>query len=227
VHKLSDTGYSVISIDLASKPELPGKFIKYDLRDLKSESGRLYLLTEVRKACGAESISAVVNNAAIQILGSTEDLRLEDFSKTMDVNVFAPLALIQLFLADLKSNKGTVVNIGSIHSSLTKPGFVSYATSKSAIEGLGSALAVDLGKTGITINTIKPAAIQTEMLEESFVNSPNDLEQLAGFHPSGIIGQVGDVAELVTYLISTSSQFLNGSSIDLSGAIHHRLHDPN
>jgi NAD(P)-dependent dehydrogenase (short-subunit alcohol dehydrogenase family) len=60
-------------------------------------------------------------------------MELADFQQSIDVNVTAPLLLIQMFQESLATANGSVVNIGSIHSSLTKPTFVSYATSKAAL----------------------------------------------------------------------------------------------
>jgi NAD(P)-dependent dehydrogenase (short-subunit alcohol dehydrogenase family) len=170
-------------------------------------------------------LKALVNNAAIQILAGMEELEIDDFIASMDINVVAPLVLSKLTFPHLKKNDGSIVNIGSIHSKLTKPGFISYATSKSAISGLTQAMAVDTGSS-VRVNAILPAAIETQMLKEGFSGNDKGYQQLCDFHPSGQIGKAEDVAELVYFLVNSSNRFLNGSTIDMTGGIHCRLHDP-
>ena len=173
------------------------------------------------------SLLGIVNNAAIQVLDSTEDLILSDFENTLRINVTAPLMLTQLFLESLKKSKGAVVNIGSIHARLTKPKFISYATSKSALRGLTQALAVDLGKTGVRFNTIEPAALDTEMLKDGFRNHPEGFKQLENYHPVARIGDPLEVAKIVAFLLSDECRFMTGAVLSADGAISVRLHDPN
>lgn len=171
-------------------------------------------------------LKGLVNNAAVQVLDHVGDLQLEQFEHTMRVNVSAPLMLTQLFLQELVTEKGAVVNIGSIHAKATKERFVSYATSKAALRGLTQAMAVDLGPSGITVNVIEPAALDTEMLREGFADNLEGLTALKRYHPIGRIGEAAEVAKLAHFLVSGECGFLTGAVIPLDGAIGARLHDP-
>lgn len=228
--ELSLAGYQVIAIDLQSQKVEAACFIQEDLSAfVLDESRRQGLGQEIRAWLKRNELPLVgiVNNAAVQILDSTEDLTLGDFEETLRINLTAPLMLTQLFLPELRKSKGAVVNIGSIHARLTKPGFVSYATSKSALRGLTQALAVDLGAQGIRINAIEPAALNTEMLRDGFRHQPDAIKELQAYHPAGRIGEPKEVAKIVVFLLSAQCQFMTGSVLSADGAISVRLHDPN
>lgn len=175
--------------------------------------------------CQKFDLKALVNNAAIQILADVDTVTVDDFLLTQAVNVAAPLLLSKLCLPNMQLGQGAIVNIGSIHAELTKPEFISYATSKAAIKGLTQAMAVDLSGRA-RVNCIEPAAIATSMLIDGFKDKPGKLEELESCHPSGHIGSTGQVAELCYFLVDGKVSFLNGACIGLNGGITARLHDP-
>jgi NAD(P)-dependent dehydrogenase (short-subunit alcohol dehydrogenase family) len=219
-------GYKVFGTDLlADSNDLDG-YIQFDIRKLATEiSKRKEFSGLIEELVGTSELVCLINNAAIQILSSIEELEIEDFINTIDTNLVAPLILSKFTFPYLKKNNGSIVNIGSIHSKLTKPGFISYATSKSGLLGLTQAMAVDAGNE-VRVNAILPAAIETQMLKEGFSENDEDYQQLCEFHPVGRIGKVEEVAELVYFLTNSNTQFLNGTTIDMSGGMHCRLHDP-
>lgn len=220
-------GYHVIGLDLHPEPaQKLDAYFPIDLAELvKSTELQAGLKTSVHDYLNTSSahLSSVVNNAAVQVLGDLSTVTMDDFLLSQTVNVAAPLLLSQLFLPYME--QGAIVNIGSIHAQLTKPGFISYATSKAAIKGLTQAMAVDLaGKA--RVNCIEPAAIATDMLVDGFKESPEKLDELKACHPAGKIGEPAEVAELCYFLVSSKSSFLNGACIGLNGGIAARLHDP-
>ena len=133
--------------------------------------------------------------------------------------------MVQGLLSTLKKNHGSVVNISSIHATLTKPDFSPYAISKSAMDGMTRALAVELGKN-VRVNAIAPAAISTPMPEAGFKGRPEAFRQLSEMHPTGEIGKPNDVANLALFLVSEKASFINGSILGMDGGIRGRLHDP-
>ena len=167
-----------------------------------------------------------MNNAAHQVVSNFEGLTNADWRTTMDTNVHAPFALTQLFLPELKSGRGSVVNVASIHANLTKPGFVAYASSKGALVSLTKSLAVDLGPCGVRCNAILPAAISTPMLMDSFKADPKAYSRLAELHPVGRIGTPGEVAEFVAFLAGDGAGFITGSALAIDGGMGGRLQDP-
>jgi NAD(P)-dependent dehydrogenase (short-subunit alcohol dehydrogenase family) len=169
-------------------------------------------------------LDVLINNAAVQKLDKLEHVKLDEWQETLNVNLTGPMLLSKLFLKRLEESQGAIINIASIHHEQTKPRFVSYATSKSALVGLTRALAVDLGGR-VRVNCISPAAVETSMLRAGFNNSEKALDELRAIHPVGRIGQPEDVAKLALFLAEDVNGFLHGANISLDGGIASVLKD--
>jgi NAD(P)-dependent dehydrogenase (short-subunit alcohol dehydrogenase family) len=220
-------GYHVIASDCAEECPLAevDAWVSIDLDRLCRESDyRQRMVEKLRQSAGGYDITLLINNAAVQIIKSTESLTVEDWTATVNVNLLAPFLLIQAFLPDLEASVGSVVNISSIHSTQTKPGFTAYATSKAAMNGLTKSLAVELGSR-VRINAICPAAIATPMLTASFSGFEARLDELGQMHPVGRIGKPEEVAALALFLASDAAQFITGAEISLDGGIGSQLRD--
>ena len=220
-------GYKVIATDIVNDQNHTNHcFIKADLLNIvENENQRNIFKEKVKEALQKDKLYAIINNAGFQINKEFKTLSLTDWKYTMDINFFAPLVLSKLFLDELIASKGTIINISSIHSSLTKKGFSAYATSKAALSGLTKSMSVELGSK-IRINGVEPAAIETEMLKNGFKDSINNIDMLSDFHPTGFIGKPQDISQAVLFLLNPLNKFLNGSIIKVSGGINNCLHDP-
>jgi len=219
-------GWTVVGADMEPTAGSPQRFVKADLSTLCSEENKLKkFVVDVHAAIDGEPIAALVNNAAVQILGGLGDLDATAIRKSMDVNAIAPFLLAKAFLADLKKKSGVIVNIGSVHAQATKPGFSAYATSKAALHGLTRALAVDLGPD-IRVNTLAPAAVSTDMLKAGFEKNPAAYAALESVHPAGRIASPDEIARMAVYLTSKDASFITGATIYADGGILSRLHDP-
>ena len=191
----------------------------------RDEDARLDFIAKVREHLADGKLDSLINNAAVQILGATEDITLDDFRFSFDVNVAAPFAFVQGFLKELTEANGRVVNIGTVHAQSTKAGFVAYATTKTALHGLTRALAVDLGPD-IRVNTLAPAATATPMLMAGFENNPEAFQALSDAHPLKRIADPSEIAKAALFLSGSDSSFLTGSTIYADGGVLSRLHDP-
>jgi NAD(P)-dependent dehydrogenase (short-subunit alcohol dehydrogenase family) len=225
VRILRDNNYRVVCIDVADAHELGKDFLRIDLSNLSSSKRVGELSEQLAEAIDSDRLVGLVNNAALQIVKPFNELTVEQVMDSLQVNCVAPFALAKASFDYLKKPHGTIVNIGSIHSKLTKPGFVAYAASKSAVEGLTRAMAVELGAS-IRVCAIIPAAIATPMLTAGFEDNPQGLNKLSSFHPAGIVGSTDEVGELVNLLIGGSLPFSNGAVWNLDGGISGVLHDP-
>jgi NAD(P)-dependent dehydrogenase (short-subunit alcohol dehydrogenase family) len=103
---------------------------------------------------------------------------------------------------------------------------MAYASSKSALRSLTSSLAVELGDRA-SFCLIEPAAINTEMLRSGFQDNEGFLESLMAIHPCGSIGEASDIAEMVFFLASMKTNFINGSIFSIDGGIRGVLSDLN
>lgn len=222
------SGYHVLALDCLSKPDdlQKCKYLRVDLaRLVSSPSYAAKNMSKITELIGDNGLDVLVNNAAIQVLGGVETLLLDDWRKTLDINLLAPFVLTQALLPQLEAAEGCVINISSIHARLTKPNFVAYATSKAALSGMTRAMAVDLGGR-VRVNAIEPAAISTEMLKAGFDGQSEKLTQLEACHPQGRIGTPEEVAALALSIASGDLRFMHGACVPLDGGISGRLHDP-
>jgi len=219
----TDTAAALAGVSVQASATLPT-----DLAGLADDPGSVAEFgRSVRAATMGIPLAALVNNAAVQRTNPTEAVTVSDWSVSLAVNLRVPFQLVQHFLPELTAARGSVVNIGSIHARQTKPEFVVYATTKAAIDGLTRALAVDLGRLGVRVNAIAPAAISTPMLEAGFKSLPAEIRrQLDAFHPVGRIGTAAEVAALALWLADDSPAFLTGACVSMDGGISGRLHDP-
>lgn len=224
----SENGYSVVATDITdiTKKTPNVTNLKIDLEQIVlDEAYAKNLQREVHEITSGIGLTALVNNAAVQILGSIDKVSRDDWLKSMNVNFSAPFFMTQMFLDSLKRNKGSVVNISSIHALQTKRNFVTYATSKGALSSLTRNMAVDIGN-GVRVNAIEPAAVSTDMLRAGFEGKEEQFELLEAFHPIARIATPEEVAQLALFLCSEQSSFIHGACLNATGGIHGCLSDP-
>ncbi len=199
------------------------RFIRFDLHEFVRDAGYRIKFTQIFEEL-IPKLDVLINNAAVQRLDRLANIKLEDWQETLNVNLTGPMLLSKLFLARLEKSQGCIINIASIHQQLTKPAFVSYATSKSALVGLTKAMAVDLeGK--VRVNAISPAAIETEMLRAGFEHDEAAIDELRKIHPVQRIGYPDEVAKLALFLASENLGFIHGANLTLDGGISSVLKD--
>jgi NAD(P)-dependent dehydrogenase (short-subunit alcohol dehydrogenase family) len=223
-----EAGWRTVGVDLPDAgPSGADVDVPIDLRSIASdESVGEVMGAELRAAAGNAVISCLVNNAAVQRLGSVSELQLHAVRETMDVNLVAPLRLSQVLLADLEACGGSIVNVSSVHATATKAGFVAYAASKAALSGLTRAMAVDLGGR-VRVNAIELGATRTPMLEAGFKGRAEKLQALAHYQPIGRLASPIEVGRVVLVLADPElGGFITGSCMRLDGGVTARLHDP-
>lgn len=220
----STAGFYVYGTDLnESGMDYCDEFFHFDLNSFVKEQAYASKW-ESKFHATISSLDVLINNAAVQLLGSLAELSRADWAETLNVNLSGPLLLSQLFSERLESCNGSIINIGSIHERLTKKRFISYATSKSALIGLTKALAVDLeGK--IRVNAISPAAVKTQMLLDGFNGKDAVVKKLEKMHPVNRIGLPQDVARLALFIASENNGFIHGANFQLDGGMSSVLKD--
>lgn len=224
----SSAGYQVIATDIEVKPDGLDclHYIQADLSSIvDDEQYAANFFSTVRKHIGGNGLHVLINNAAIQILGGVDSLSRQDWQNTLEVNLLAPFFMTKALLPELELARGSVINISSIHATLTKSNFVAYATSKAALSGMTKAMAVDLGSR-VRVNAIEPGAIETQMLIAGFNDNLAQLEKLKHCHPAGQIGQADKLAKLAIAIADDGMSFLHGACVPFDGGIRSRLFDP-
>ncbi|WP_434030629.1 3-oxoacyl-ACP reductase family protein [[Pseudomonas] boreopolis] len=169
-----------------------------------------------RAAADLGRIDILVNNAGVLVAGDVAGFALEDFDRTMAVNLRAVFVATQAVLPHMREG-GRIVNIGScLAARAGRPGIAVYASSKSALDGLTRGLARDLGARGITVNLVHPGPTDTDM-------NPADgprADVLRAQMPIPRYGEGSNIAGLVAWLASEEGRYANGASYALDGGIN-------
>ena len=228
VNSFHAKGYLVIATDVLPPVEnLPYEhFIQADLQEaVSNEKCAEEFFRQIKSFLPEKKLNALVNNAAVQILSPSEQLTRANWHTTLDVNLLAPFFLSQALMPELEADRGAIVNVSSIHATLTKADFVAYATSKAALSAMTRCMALDLDNN-VRINAIEPAAVSTKMLTAGFAKSHMNLKDLERLHPLGRVASPTEIANAAIFLCSTDASFVHGSCLSVSGGIHSCLLDP-
>ena len=219
--KFANAGYNVILMYHTNREAieaLVSKFpascqylmIKCDLTDYSQVQNAVSI---IHTQLG--SISVLINNAGIaypqMLFSDTTDNQMIHLFQT---NVYSQIRLTRLLLNDIRSNKGSIINISSIWGLTGASCEVLYSASKAAIIGFTKALAKEIGPSEVTVNCICPGFIETPM--NSSISSDSK-ESFRASTPLQRIGTPYDVAEAVYYL--SKSSFITGQVIAVDGGV--------
>src|SRR5699024_768454 len=163
-----------------------------------------------QKTCS--KISVLVISAAIQKNESWENFSIVDSEKILYTNLFGTLYCLFEGTKYIEIG-GCVVNVSSIHGKVPRTGRYSYDMAKAGIEILLKELAIEYGPKGIRINNIEPGCIDTPMNKSNDIFSSDVLSKI----PLGYIGSTSEVAELIYFLSSKASSYINGASVTIDG----------
>lgn len=165
-------------------------------------------------------IDVLVNNAGEYIYRSADKFSLDELSHILALNLKAPMYLASRAVKNMKQNKfGRIVNIGSISGVMGEANASLYSASKSGLLGFTKAAALELAEFGITVNTINPGWVDTELGQNSIQESEFTKEEILSFIPQRRFVTPEEVAALVRYLISDGAKGVTGQSINLCAGL--------
>ena len=168
-------------------------------------------------------LDILVNNAAIDPAAPFLQVREDVWDQVIDTNLKGTFFCAQQAARKMmcQAGQGRIINISSVHSQATMPGFSVYSASKGGMNALTRELALELAPHGITVNAVAPGAIEVE----KFVNDPlYDRDALAAEIPSGRVGKPEDISGMVAFLCSDDAAWLTGQVITVDGGTLTRLY---
>jgi len=189
-----------------------GRFIQVDVTSSEALENIVTLIHEE-----SNQIDILVNAAGINLRTSAEDLTLDEWQKTIDINLTAPFHLSQLVADSMKKNKwGRIINIASLQSLRAFDNSIPYGASKGGIMQLTRALAQAYSKDGVLVNAIAPGFFRTN-LTESLFQDPGKLKTLADKTMMGRNGEEKDIFGISVFLCSNANSYVTGQTIFLDG----------
>ncbi|MGE6608212.1 SDR family NAD(P)-dependent oxidoreductase [Halomonas sp. NPDC076908] len=169
----------------------------------------------LKQALASHSFDILVNNAGTNRPKPLADVSEDDYATVMDLNVRACYFLTQTIVGQMP-NGGSVINISSQMGHVGAANRSLYCASKSAVEGMTRAMAVELGPRGIRVNSVCPTFIETPMTRPYF-EQPGFLESVIAKIPLGRLGQVEDIMGSVVFLASPAAAMVTGSALMVDG----------
>lgn len=164
-----------------------------------------------------KKIDILVNNAGIRFIKSVMETSIEDWDKTLQVNLTGAFLCIKAAIPHMiRQGSGKIINISSSAALIGRPNRSAYCASKSGIIGLTRSLAAELGPNGICVNAIAPGIIETSLTANYFQDSGVAC-RIKNVIPQGRWGQPEDIAFATLYLASAASNFVTGVVFSVDG----------
>ena len=163
-------------------------------------------------------IGILVNNAGICNYSDYFSISLEQFRKTLDVNLTGHFFLTQLVAENMVKNhiKGSIINMGSLNSFFGGATQVDYSISKAGIHLFTRSLSASLGPYGIRVNTVCPGIIPTDINKKRYADATTKAERIKKI-PLGRFGTPGEIASVVSFLASSEASYITGQAIIVDG----------
>src|SRR5690606_18559672 len=163
-------------------------------------------------------VDVLVNNAGITRDGLFRKMSLDDWRAVIDTNLNSLFNVTKQVLEDMLERQwGRIINISSVNGHKGQFGQTNYSTAKPGIHGFSMALAQEVANKGVTVNTVSPGYIGTDMVRAI---RPDVLEKIVATIPVKRLGSPEEIASIVSWLASDESGFSTGADFSLNGGLH-------
>ncbi len=187
--------------------------------DVSKEHQVDHMFDECKKELGTATI--LVNNAGIDNRRSKlVDQKLEDWQRTLEINLTGPFLCCRRFVSDVKRAKesGRIINVTSVHEDIPAPDGAAYCASKGGLRNLTRCLALELAEDQIQVNNIAPGMILTPINQE-YIDDPEKLKEAEEGIPLHRAGKPEEIAKLALFLASPDANYCSGSTYFMDGGL--------
>jgi 3-oxoacyl-[acyl-carrier protein] reductase len=181
----------------------------------KAEVEKLFDAT--KKAFG--TIDILVNNAGVYQFAPLEEITEEEFHREFNTNVLGMMLATQEALKHFGPEGGSVINIGSLASSLTPPTAVVYNATKGAVDAITRTLAKELGPRKIRVNSINPGMVITDGVISAGFHESDMRKMFESQTPLGRVGETEDIAPAAVFFASDDSKWISGETLRIAGGL--------
>jgi acetoacetyl-CoA reductase len=163
-------------------------------------------------------ISVLVNNAGITRDGQFHKMSKADWDAVISTNLNSMFNVTKQVVGDMIEAKfGRIINISSVNGQKGQFGQVNYSTAKAGLHGFTMALAQELASKGVTVNTVSPGYIGTEMVKAI---RPDVLEKIVAGVPAKRLGTPEEIASIIAWIASEEGGYATGADFSLNGGLH-------
>jgi len=212
--KILATGTKIEKLEQLKSKYKDLKFLKFDIS--QNENIEEFIENATTELGG--SLDCIVNNAGLTKDNLAIRMSFDEWKKVIDVNLTSTFLLSKFAIKKMLKNKsGKIVNITSVVGHTGNLGQANYTASKAGIIAMSKSLAIEYAKKNININCISPGFIKTAMtdkIDEKFK------ELIVSKIPSGRLGEPEDIANVVLFLASDQSNYINGETIHVNGGMY-------
>ncbi len=190
-----------------------GELLRADLSSSEETKFMFYYIEDTFK-----KLDVLVNNAGLTKDVSIFNLNpMQDIDNVLNVNAKGPIACIH-YAAKLMfpQKSGSIINISSVSASFGNPGQIIYSASKGAVNSITLTAAKELAPFGIRVNGVAPGFIETDMIKTI---PEAKLKRYLSNIPTGKMGNVEDVANAVSFLVSDNSKYIIGQTLVIDGGL--------
>ncbi len=163
-------------------------------------------------------VSVLVNNAGITRDGQFRKMSKADWDAVISTNLNSMFNVTKQVIDDMvEAGWGRIVNISSVNGQKGQFGQVNYSTAKAGLHGFTMALAQEVASKGVTVNTVSPGYIGTDMVRAI---RPDVLEKIVGTVPVKRLGEPEEIASIVSWLASAEGGYSTGADFSVNGGLH-------
>jgi NAD(P)-dependent dehydrogenase (short-subunit alcohol dehydrogenase family) len=184
--------------------------------DVSNLAGIPGLVEKIVKQFGR--IDILVNNAGINMKKEFTEVTDEEFQKIITTNLCSVFAISREVVKEmLRKGSGSIINISSMAAQYGLPKVIAYSASKTAIDGMTRAMAVELSPKGVRVNAIAPGFIETDMTAKALNSDPERKQKVFGRTPMGYMGKPDDIGEAALFLASDAAKYITGVVLPVDG----------